>query len=143
MIELVIDAPHLQSRRQRLAAALLNLAGWLLWCYFLFPLVSLGCWFMDYGQCSQWVDLSGGYPGLREMLGIYFATLAAMVLAWLAWAAYNLAGRRPALPAPPVNRAELCRAFNVLESELRECQDSRYVVVHFDAGGHIIGLEKG
>ena len=79
MIELVINAPHLQTFGQRLAAVALNGFGWLLWCYFFFPLVSLGCWFLDYAQCSQWVDLSGGYSHLRGMLLVYAETVAAMM----------------------------------------------------------------
>ena len=146
MIELVINAPHLQTFGQRLAAVALNGFGWLLWCYFFFPLVSLGCWFLDYAQCSQWVDLSGGYSHLRGMLLVYAETVAAMILVWLAWVAYNQARRRRRPPAPParaVSRGDLCRAFNVSKTELKECQESRFAVVHFDQHGHIIGLEKG
>ncbi len=146
MNELVINAPHLQTWGQRLAAGALNLLGWLLWCYFFFPLVSLGCWFLDYDQCSQWVNLSGGYLNLREMLLVYLETVAVMVLVWLLWVAYNLAKRRrrhPARPPQPVSRADLCRTFNVSKKELKECQESRFAVVHFDQSGHIIGLERG
>jgi poly-beta-1,6-N-acetyl-D-glucosamine biosynthesis protein PgaD len=145
VIELVINAPHLQTFRQRLGALALNLFGWLLWSYFLFPLVSLGCWLLDYAQCSQWVNLAGGYLNLQDVILAYAETVAAMILAWVAWAAYNLALRRrrpkPA-PARAVSRADLCRAFHVAKQELKECQESRFAVVHFDQTGHIIGLEK-
>ena len=146
MIELVIDAPHLQTAGQRLAAWTLNLFGWLLWCYFFFPLVSLGCWFLDYAECSQWVNLSGGYLNLQQMLLVYVETVAAMILVWLVWVVYNRVKRRRRAPIPmprPVSRGELCRTFQVLKKELKECQESRFAVVHFDRAGHIIGLEKG
>ncbi len=146
MIELVINAPHLQTWGQRMAAVVLNVSGWLLWCYFFFPLVSLGCWFLDYDQCSQWVNLSGGYLHLQEMLLIYLETVAAMALVWIAWVGYNLAKRRRRQPVPharPVSRGDLCRTFNVSKKELKECQESRYAVIHFDENGHIIGLERG
>jgi len=146
VIELVINAPHLQTGGQRLAAVALNLFGWLLWTYFFFPLVSLGCWFLDYAQCSQWVNLSGGYLNLQGMLLVYAETVAAMSLAWLVWVVYNRVKRRrrPPMPAPqPVSRGDLCRAFHVSQKELKECQESRFAVVHFDRNGHIIGLETG
>lgn len=146
MIELVINAPHLQTWKQRLSATLLNISGWLLWCYFFFPLVSLSCWFLDYDECSQWVNLSGGYLNLHEMLWLYLKTVATMIVIWLAWVAYNLAKRKrrkQASPAPVVSQDDLCQTFNVLINELNECQESRFSVVHFDKSGHIIGLEKG
>ena len=145
MTELVINSPHLQTVGQRLGAAALNIIGWLLWCYFFFPLVSLGCWFMDFDQCSQWVNLSGGYLNLQDILLVYIESVAALGVAWIAWVAYNLAtrSRRQRLPAPPpVSRAELCRTFNVPRKDLDECQESRFVVVHFDPSGQIIGLER-
>lgn len=146
MTELVINAPHLQTWGQRLGASALNLFGWLLWCYFFFPLVSLACWFMDFSQCSQWVNLSGGYLNLQDMLLVYVETVAAMALVWLVWVAYNLFKRRHRRPPPPprpVSRGELCEMFKVSKKELKECQESRFAVVHFDQSGHIIGLEKG
>jgi poly-beta-1,6-N-acetyl-D-glucosamine biosynthesis protein PgaD len=144
--ELIINAPHLQTARQRLAAVLINLFGWLLWSYFIFPLVSLGCWYLDFSACSQWVNLSGGYLNLRETLLVYIETVAAMILVWLVWVVYNRVKRRrrpPMLLPPPVSRAELCRMFQVSKKELKECQESAFVVVHFDQHGHIIGLKKG
>ena len=146
MTELVIDAPHLQTWGQRLAAAALNVFGWLLWCYFFFPLASLACWFMDFDQCSQWVNLSGGYLNLQDMLLVYIESVAGLVVVWSAWVAYNLAKRhrRQAPPiSSPVSRVELCQSFKVSRTDLQACQESRYVVVHFDQSGHIIGLEKG
>jgi poly-beta-1,6-N-acetyl-D-glucosamine biosynthesis protein PgaD len=146
VIELVINAPHLQTWKQRLSAIVLNVLGWLLWCYLFFPLLSLTCWFLDYQQCSQWVDLSGGYRSVREMLLIYLGTIAGMIWLWLAWVAYNIVKRKRrqvTAPIPTVSLEELCNTFNVLDKELRDCQESRFAVVHFDQSGHIIGLERG
>jgi len=144
--ELVINSPHLQTGSQRLGAAALNLLGWLLWCYFFFPLVSLGCWVMDFDQCSQWVNLSGGYLNLRAVLVFYMESVTVLVVVWLAWVAYNQAKRqnRKVLPAfPVVSRGELSSTFNVPQTDLEECQKSAFVVVHFDPNGQIIGLESG
>jgi poly-beta-1,6-N-acetyl-D-glucosamine biosynthesis protein PgaD len=143
--ELVINAPHLQTRSQRIGAVAIAVLGWLLWCYFLFPLVTLGCWLMDDEECSQWVNMSGGYLNLKEILLLYLQTIAVIALIWLFWAIYNLVKRRRAdSPAPnPVNCADLCKTFEVDAEALRLCQKSRYAVVHFDQQGRIIGLEAG
>ncbi|MDD5036461.1 MAG: poly-beta-1,6-N-acetyl-D-glucosamine biosynthesis protein PgaD, partial [Methylococcaceae bacterium] len=68
MTHLVIDAPHLQTWGQRIGAMTVTVIGWLLWCYFFFPLLALACGFLNYPECSQWVNLSGGYPKLRQMM---------------------------------------------------------------------------
>lgn len=147
MTELVINAPHLQTWGQRLGAFALNLFGWLLWCYFFFPLVSLACWFMDFAQCSQWVNMSGGYLNLQDMLVLYVETITTMALVWLLWVVYDRGLRHPHRPAPPasqpVSRRELCQMFDLPKKQLKECQESRFAVVHYDQGGHIIGLEHG
>jgi poly-beta-1,6-N-acetyl-D-glucosamine biosynthesis protein PgaD len=144
--ELVINAPHLQTRRQRIGAVAVAVAGWLLWCYFLFPLLALGCWFLDDEECSQWVNLSGGYLNLKDILTFYVKTVAAIFLAWTAWTAYDWARRWRSRPAPApqaVSAKEICEAFQVDLQELERCRASRYAVVHYDAQGHIVGLETG
>lgn len=144
MIEIVINAPHLQTRRQRLSAVLLNLSGWLLWCYFAFPLLSLGCWFLHYPQCAQWVSLSGGYRDFPAVASWYIGALATIICLWQAWVIYRRFKhqRRPAVAPPaPVSTADLCQRFNVTAAELNACVHSRVAIVHYDAHGHIISLE--
>jgi poly-beta-1,6-N-acetyl-D-glucosamine biosynthesis protein PgaD len=146
VIELVINAPHRQTRVQRLVAMMINPMGWLLWSYFLFPLFSSTCWFLDFNQCSQWVSLAGGYPNLQAILLNYLATVGVMVCVMLVWVGYNRATVR-SRPAPtprqrPVSRGDLCLLFNVSKGALKQCQESRFVVVHFDQQGHIVELEK-
>lgn len=145
MTELVINAPHLQSHSQRLGAVTLSVVGWLLWCYFFFPLVTLGCWLVDDDICSQWVNMSGGYLNLLEMLALYGNIIVGMILGWSLWVLYNRFRRRR-VPisslSHPVSRVDLCRAFGVDEQELKPCQESRYAVVHFDQQACIIGLES-
>ena len=116
-----------------------------MWGYFLFPLLALGCSFLQSIQCSQWVSLSGGYLNLQDMLLNYLETVAAMICVWVAWVVYNLAcirSRPKSLPHNPVSRRDLCLSFNVNKKVLKECQESPYVVVHFDDKGQIIGLER-
>jgi poly-beta-1,6-N-acetyl-D-glucosamine biosynthesis protein PgaD len=143
--ELVIDAPHLQTNRQRFGAATLTLFGWLLWCYFLFPLVSLGCWLWNDELCSQWVNMAGGYLNLREMLTFYLHAVAVIAGAWCLWLACSVCRgllRRHPAPVAAVAAASPCRGFGVDPGELEACQASRFVTVHFDRHGAIVGLER-
>jgi poly-beta-1,6-N-acetyl-D-glucosamine biosynthesis protein PgaD len=144
--ELVINNPHLQTWGQRIGALALNIFGWLLWCYFFFPLVSLGCWFMDYNECSQWVNLSGGYLNFQDRIVIYAQSIGLLIVVWIVWVIYNLAinTRKHFEDIPsPVSQEELCEVFNVANVALRDCQQSRIVIVHFDQAGNITSLDKG
>lgn len=145
MIELVINEPHLQTHGQRFGTTVLTVSGWLLWSYFFFPLVTLSCWLVDNEVCSQWVNLSGGYLNLQEMLLIYVQTIAALIIGWGLWFFYNTLKRnaKPAFKQGSVSTSDLCDAFKVKEDELKQCQKSRYAVVHFDQSGHIVGLDCG
>jgi poly-beta-1,6-N-acetyl-D-glucosamine biosynthesis protein PgaD len=142
--ELVINAPELQTHGQRLGAFAVTVMGWLLWAYFLFPVLELcGLW-LDIRVCSVWVNLSGGYLGLTQLLQLYAATVAGLAALWTLRVAYGWSGeavtdgRRP-LPGRVGNEA-LCAAFQIDIASLVEGRDSRHVDVHFDAQGRITQL---
>jgi poly-beta-1,6-N-acetyl-D-glucosamine biosynthesis protein PgaD len=142
--ELVINAPHLQTSGQRLGAMGLAVFGWLLWSYFFFPLVSLGCWLVDDNICSQWVNMAGGYLNLLEVLRAYTHAVLGMIAAWIAWLSYDYvcSVNRAIASAPvPVTNLELVNTFKLNAVELAACQSARFAIVHYDGAGHIIGLE--
>ncbi|QSA98454.1 poly-beta-1,6-N-acetyl-D-glucosamine biosynthesis protein PgaD [Methylococcus sp. EFPC2] len=144
MTELVINAPHLQTGRQRLGATAVSAVGWLLWCYLLFPLAALAGWLLNVEACSQWVNLSGGYLNLQEMLAIYGLTVSVMAGIWTCWVSYNaFMSRRDsgAQQATAVSLDDVCAAFGVRADDVMRCRRNRYAVVHFDHHGQIIGLE--
>ncbi len=144
-IDLVIDAPDLQSRVQRLSTAVLLVTGWLLWAYFSFPFVELCGWFLDVSICSVWVNLSGGYLSLQRLLEIYALTIVGWLAAWSCLGiSRNLRTNRPGLQAAHVPRADLallCRDFGVDAAQVVECRASRVATVRFDSEGRIVGLE--
>ncbi|MFM8332329.1 MAG: poly-beta-1,6-N-acetyl-D-glucosamine biosynthesis protein PgaD [Candidatus Methylumidiphilus sp.] len=144
MTDIIINAPHLLNWRQRLGAVLLNGSGWLLWCYFFAPLLSLGCWLLHHSECAQWVNWSGGYLTVQDVLRWYVEIVVGMALVWLIWLSYRFAVKRhrQALPpVQPVSPATLCATFTVSPNDLQACLNTRLAVVHFDRSGQIIGLE--
>ncbi|MDD2767775.1 MAG: poly-beta-1,6-N-acetyl-D-glucosamine biosynthesis protein PgaD [Methylococcus sp.] len=129
MTELVINAPELQTQGQRLSAFAVTVMGWLLWAYFLFPVLELcGLW-LDIRLCSVWVNLSGGYLGLTQLLQLYAATVIGLAALWTLRVAYGLSGPvasdagRP-MPSAVGNEA-LCAAFQVDVASLIEGRNSR------------------
>lgn len=148
MTQLVIEATHLQSYGQRIIAFILGLAGWLMWAYLLFPLLTLTCWMFNEKLCIVWVNYSGGYPGLREMLIIYGQTVLGLALFWVLWGIYNGVRRelrnRNAKPVgvQPVDVKDLSHFFGVDKNVLARCRHSSYVTVHFGADGKLTALES-
>jgi biofilm PGA synthesis protein PgaD len=146
--QLVIESSHLQSRGQRIAAFFLGLAGWLMWAYLLFPLLTLTCWLLKKNVCAVWVNYSGGYPGLRDMLIVYGQTVLALALIWIFWGVYNGVRRelrnRQAKPDAlmPLDVKELSQFFNVDKHMLARSRHSAYTTVHFDAEGKLTALES-
>lgn len=141
---LIINLPHLQSLRQRLGSWLVSCVCWLLWLYFLAPLVTLGGWLLGVKGLAQEIRWFGGTKSLQELLWLYGETVLALALCWLLWALYQHLRFRSAVDrrATPValSDAELCAAYHVAADELRAARDSRMVAVHFDSHGRIVRL---
>lgn len=96
---LIIELPHLQSLRQRLGSWVVAIGCWVLWIYFLIPLVSLSGWLMGVRKFSAEVRWFGGYKSLIELLQMYGLTILAILAAWLLWTALTSLIRR--LPGRP------------------------------------------
>ena len=145
MIELIIDAPHLQTTPKRWVATILYWVGWLLWGYLLFPLFEIGCWALIVRHCSQWWVMSGGYQNLMEVLSSYLEMVAILALVWITWVGYNslrFQSTPKIFPSPSITRAELSLMFNVSELALQAAQESCFVVVNYDHQGQIVSLIK-
>lgn len=91
---LIIELPHLQSLRQRLGSWVVAIGCWVLWIYFLIPLVSLSGWLMGVRKFSAEVRWFGGYKSLIELLQMYGLTILAILVAWLLWTALTSLIRR-------------------------------------------------
>ncbi len=91
---LIIELPHLQSLRQRLGSWVVAIGCWVLWIYFLIPLVSLSGWLMGVRKFSAEVRWFGGYKSLIELLQMYGLTILAILVAWLLWTARTSLIRR-------------------------------------------------
>lgn len=143
MTELVIEAPHLQSNGQRGSAIVVLMVGWCLWLYFCFPFIELFGWVIGLPICSVWVNLSGGYLSLQNLLMVYAMTITGLVGAWSLWAGYNaLKQRRRRLRETPlIGAAALCQAYGVAEESLALCRNSQNVTVRFDAAGNIVAMQ--
>lgn len=138
--ELIIELPHLQTLPQRIGSAVVATACWLLWIYFLFPLVSLSGWLLGVRKFSAEVRWFGGYKSLIELLQIYGLTVLAILAVWLLVTFFRgrVTHRRN---RPPRAQAGTQHArFVHASTDLSKASAQRGFTVHFDEHGIITEL---
>lgn len=142
MSDLIINVPHLQSFQQRFGSLVVSVTCWLLWLYFLVPVLTLSGWLMGVRKLSKEIRWFGGYKSLMDLLELYGETILIIVVVWLCWTlATSLRRSAPKQQPAPVSKAELCQYFAVADAELDHCQASQCITVHFDDHGHIVQME--
>lgn len=144
MTRLVIESPDLQTPAQRLSALIIGIAGWILWLYVTFPVLTVCGWLLDISICSVWMNWSGGYMSLQELMQFYAGIAVGLFFFWFFWMKIRLSRRYDASKRPVARKLEtvaVAKAYHVDHSLLQQCRRSRMVTVHFDAQGRIIQLQ--
>lgn len=143
MNDLIINAPHLQSLQQRLGSYFVAVACWLLWIYFLVPIVTLSGWLMGVRQLAKEIRWFGGYKSLMELMELYGEAISLIAGLWLCWTILTslLRRRSKAMNATPVTNADLCKSHAVDAAELERCQANQRITVFFDDHGQIVHME--
>ncbi|WP_054773570.1 poly-beta-1,6-N-acetyl-D-glucosamine biosynthesis protein PgaD, partial [Methylogaea oryzae] len=143
MSDLIINVPHLQTFQQRFGAFVVTVTCWLLWLYFLVPIVTLSGWLMGLRQLAKEIRWFGGYKSLMELMELYGEAVLVIVALWLCWTLLTSLRRSPpGQQPPPVGKAELCQAYAVAPADLDRCQNAQRITVHFDDHGHIVQMES-
>jgi biofilm PGA synthesis protein PgaD len=143
MSPLIINRPDLQSFRQKYGQSLLTLLIWVMFFFFMRPLIGLVGWFFGLQLFTDVMIVHGGYQALIELLGIYFGIIVAMGLMLEGWTLYNLLryGRnekRNRQPVP-VSIADQASHFDVTAEQLAHWQTARCLVLEHDAQGLLTG----
>ncbi len=138
---LIIEAPHLQSLGQRVGSALVSLGCWMLWIYFLIPLVSLSGWLLGIRKFSAEVRWFGGYKSLVELMQIYATSVLAILSAWLIWTCLSTIFKRsPRVSTYPRHTPTLSLA---LDSEvIKRAMQWKAITVSFNDQGQIIDTQR-
>ncbi|MCP4155719.1 MAG: poly-beta-1,6-N-acetyl-D-glucosamine biosynthesis protein PgaD [bacterium] len=138
--ELIIEAPGLQSLKQRYSSKLMTLLFWLLWFYLLNPLLSIFAWLFGFKVFYDNMVLLGGWPGLMEKVNAYVVTLLVMGIVFFGWAFYNNArfyNKKRRGKLWKVNTLNLSTQFNISRNEVMKAKSARRIVINFDEGGNI------
>ncbi|HKI51841.1 MAG TPA: poly-beta-1,6-N-acetyl-D-glucosamine biosynthesis protein PgaD [Geothermobacteraceae bacterium] len=143
MTPLIINRPDLRSFQQKYGQSLLTLLIWVMFFFFMRPLIGLIGWFFGLQLFADVMIVHGGYQALIELLGIYFGIIVCMGLILEGWALYNQLryGRnekRNRHPAP-LSLADQARHFEISGEQLEHWQTARSLVLEHDDQGRLTG----
>ena len=141
----IIDRPDLQSYQQKYGQGLLTVLFWVLFCFFMRPLVGMVGWVLGLELFADIMIEQGGYQALLELLGAYAGVIAGMGLALKGWALYNRYryGRRERrLRHPnPIGIEAQAGHYQIEVEELRRLQAARRVVLTHDRHGRLVDCQ--
>lgn len=139
----IIDRPDLQSFQQKYGQSLVTVLFWILFFFFMRPLIGMVGWLFGLQLFTDIMLVQGGYHALLQLLGWYAAIICVMGAILKCWALYNLMryGRHEKrLRQPePLTVEEQARHFQIDPGRLRDWQTARRVTLKHDDGGRLIG----
>lgn len=137
--ELIIELPHLQSFSQRMGSWLVSMTCWLLWIYFLIPLISLSGWLLGFRKFSSEVRWFGGYKSLIELLEIYGLTILSILFVWLLWTAVRVVFPRKRTRSGGIQtEQDPSKQLMTDPSGLTKLRHLSALTLHFDKNGVIV-----
>ncbi len=139
MTSLIINMPHLQSRRQRHGATLLSA---LCWAWFLMPLAIVGGWLMGFHVLAQEVVWLGGWQSLLRLTELAATMIVALTAAWVLWTLIDLRRSRPRV-APTAPMIDAATALGADPAQVRAALTARIATVHFTADGQVAAITSG
>lgn len=139
----IIDAPSLQSLRQKYAFSAVTLVFWALWFYLWLPLVSALAWLFGVETIYQYMIVLDGYQAFLELLGWYALTVLLIGISLVGWALYNqvrFRGKERRLPHSPLKNGDIAPYFGVGAPDLSAWQHASRLVIQYDEDGRIKGV---
>lgn len=136
MTSLIINLPHLQSRRQRHGATFLSLVCW---AWFIMPLFIVGGWLMGFHVLAQEVVWLGGWQSLLRLGEIAVTIIVSLVGLWTLWTLSEIRGER----RPRVAPVGTAIGFGVDPQAVIAAKAVRVTTVYFAANGGITGVVPG
>ncbi len=145
MRSLIINAPDLQTMRQRFVSSFFTFLFWAIWMYLWLPLVSLVAWLVGIDLFYQQMIVQSGYQSVAALIGWFVLAVLFMAVTLLGWAGYNLLlfrgkGRRKNIKA--VEAVEMANRFQVNVFQLKEWRRSKWLTIHHDDHCKIDHIDK-
>ena len=145
MRSLIINAPGLQTMRQRFASSFVTLIFWGVWIYLWLPLVSLLAWMVGIDLFYQQMIVQSGYQSVFELVGWFALVILFMAVTLLGWARYNqflFRGKDRRKNVKAVEIVEIADRFQVNVFQLREWRRSKRLTIHLNDHCRIDHIDK-
>lgn len=141
----IINRPDLQSFRQKYGQSLITVLFWVLFFFFMRPLIGMVGWFFGVQLFTDIMIVQGGYQALVELLIWYAGIIFTMGLALECWSLYNLfrygRNEQRVRQPQPIKAEVLAGHFQVDVDRLRSLQAARRVVLEHDENGRLVNTE--
>jgi poly-beta-1,6-N-acetyl-D-glucosamine biosynthesis protein PgaD len=138
MTSLIINMPHLQSRRQRHGAMLFSL---LCWAWFIMPLVIVATWLLGFHVFAQEIVWLGGWRSLVRLAEIAVTIIVGLAGAWILWTLAELRTSGDQHRDTPLTSADdTAQAFGVDRAVLVTAMAARVTTVHFSETGAVAAV---
>jgi poly-beta-1,6-N-acetyl-D-glucosamine biosynthesis protein PgaD len=142
MTQPIINRPDLQSFEQKYGQSFITVLFWVLFFFFMRPLIGIVGWFFGFQLFTDIMIVQGGYEALLELMVWYVGVIVVMGLVLKGWSLYNLFRygrheRRTHQPEPVKVEAQ-AKHFQVDVDRLRNLQVARRVVLEHDGRGLLI-----
>jgi poly-beta-1,6-N-acetyl-D-glucosamine biosynthesis protein PgaD len=136
MTSLIINMPHLQSRRQRHGATFLSI---LCWAWFLMPLVIIAGWLMGFRAFAQEIVVLGGWKSLLRLGEFSTSMILTLIVMWTVWTLIDVRRSKPRLApvAPAINAAT---ALGADQAQVNGARGARLTTVHFTPNGSVAAI---
>jgi poly-beta-1,6-N-acetyl-D-glucosamine biosynthesis protein PgaD len=142
MSQPIINRPDLQSFQQKYGQSLITVLFWILFFFFMRPLIGMVGWFFGLQLFTDIMLVKGGYHALLQLLGWYCGIIFVMGALLKCWSLYNLFryGRHEKRRRQPaaVTVEELAQHFQVDPGHLQNLQRAKRVILEHDASGCLI-----
>ncbi len=136
MTSLIINMPHLQTRRQRHGAVILSA---ICWAWFLMPLVIVGGWLMGFRVLAQEVVWLGGWQSLVGLGEFAVTMIATLICLWTAWTLIEMRRSRPRI-APVAPAIDAAAALGADPAQVADALSAGVITVHFAADGNVAAV---
>ncbi|MBW2473380.1 MAG: poly-beta-1,6-N-acetyl-D-glucosamine biosynthesis protein PgaD [Deltaproteobacteria bacterium] len=142
MPETIINRPDLQSFQQKYGQSLITVLFWVLFFFFMRPLIGMVGWIFGIQLFTDIMIERGGYHALFDLLTWYAGIVVLIGLVLGSWSLYNLYryGRNEKRKhhPQPVQAGEISAFFHVDPNWLNELQASKKITLEHDAHGRLI-----
>ena len=142
--DLIIDAPSLQTLRQRFVFSFITFIFWAAWFYLWLPLMTLIAWAFGSHLVYEHMVVLRGWEGLAKLLGFYAISLFLMGTIFIGWALYNnirFRNKTRRGSVKSVSDDQLMDFYKVGPKMICTSQNSKRVVFFFSPEGDIVNLQ--